>query len=513
MEKPSSSPNSISKTCSLSNPSSSSSFYVQTDNLPLLRERSNLGNSVSIDDDAQQHNLTFTETHTMKEKTQQFTSLDEADPTVEEERPSAAKKWRIGIKNKFETKQIVFDDPRKSECRKRKKGIMVDFYDHFEAKSSLVMKRAEEVQASLSPEFPSFVKLMLRSHVTYCFWMGLPSKFCKSHLPGHDETVVLEDESGEEYKTKFLAASHGLSGGWRGFAKVKKLLEGDAVVFHLVRPCKFKVHIVRANDLAIVDRAVEPVYFDARAEETDFAYAEKNSRTCEKTEENHSRLVPPNILEENPRPVTDQSESETDQSENDTENLYSPDMEGYGLSGSIADFNNFNIIVNGLPIDHKLSQHTRTKYYDLCCTQKSYLHNHLLKSVDTKLAAEIVSKTITIADSIRASKLSSTSEDDFAIWDKTLEAFEMLGMDVGFLRARLNRLVRIASELTVAADSKRYDEAKVERDRVEVEMRSLELRLLELKQARSRLDYEMEGLNEKVTRYEVMFQGVANGFW
>ncbi|KAI7978944.1 B3 domain-containing protein Os01g0234100 [Camellia lanceoleosa] len=264
--------------------------------------------------------------------------------------------------------QLVSDDPRKSECRKRKRGIMDVFYDHFEAKSSLVMKRAEEVQASLSPEFPSFIKLMLRSHVTYCFWMGLPSNFANRDLPGHDETVVLEDESGEEYKTKFLAVSHGLSGGWRGFAKVKKLLEGDAVVFHLVRPCKFKVHIVRANDLAIAGRALEPVCFDARAEETGF----------------------------------DQSESETDQSENDTENLYSSDMEGYGLSGSIADFNNFNIIVNGLPIDHMLSQHTRTKYYDLCCTQKSYLHNHLLKSVDTKLAAEIVSKTITIADSIRA---------------------------------------------------------------------------------------------------------------
>ncbi|GMP38254.1 hypothetical protein CsSME_00009578 [Camellia sinensis var. sinensis] len=107
MEKPSLSPNSISKTCSLSKPSSSSSFYVHTDNLPLLREKSNLGNSVSMDDDAQQHNLTFTETHTMKEKPQQFTSLDEADPT----------KWRIGIKNRFETKQvrIVSDDPRKSE--------------------------------------------------------------------------------------------------------------------------------------------------------------------------------------------------------------------------------------------------------------------------------------------------------------------------------------------------------------------------------------------------------------
>lgn len=33
------------------------------------------------------------------------------------------------------------------------------------------MERAEEVQANLSPQFPSFLKLMLKSHVTGGFWL------------------------------------------------------------------------------------------------------------------------------------------------------------------------------------------------------------------------------------------------------------------------------------------------------------------------------------------------------
>lgn len=33
------------------------------------------------------------------------------------------------------------------------------------------MEKAEEVQANLSPRFPSFVKLMLKSHVSGGFWL------------------------------------------------------------------------------------------------------------------------------------------------------------------------------------------------------------------------------------------------------------------------------------------------------------------------------------------------------
>ena len=75
----------------------------------------------------------------------------------------------------------------------------------------------------------------------------------------------------------------------------------------------------------------------------------------------------------------------------------------------------------------------------------------------------------------------TTSQHDFAIWDKALEASEMLGMEVGFLCARLNRLITLALEATEGLESKRYEEARVERDRAEEEMSSLVQKLLELK--------------------------------
>lgn len=77
--------------------------------------------------------------------------------------------------------------------------------------------------------------------------------FCKRHLPDKDTTIILEDEFGREYKTKYIACKTGLSAGWRQFSAVHKLLEGDVVVFQLVEPAKFKVivsvftHLLRLN--------------------------------------------------------------------------------------------------------------------------------------------------------------------------------------------------------------------------------------------------------------------------
>lgn len=54
----------------------------------------------------------------------------------------------------------------------------------------------------------------------------------------------LEDESGRQYKTKYIACKTGLSAGWRQFVASHKLLEGDVLVFQLVEPTKFKVMMV-----------------------------------------------------------------------------------------------------------------------------------------------------------------------------------------------------------------------------------------------------------------------------
>ena len=56
--------------------------------------------------------------------------------------------------------------------------------------------------------------------------------------------ITLEDENGDESETKYLAGKTGLSGGWRGFAINHDLVDGDALVFQLVSPTKFKVRLL-----------------------------------------------------------------------------------------------------------------------------------------------------------------------------------------------------------------------------------------------------------------------------
>ncbi|KAJ7539304.1 hypothetical protein O6H91_11G086100 [Diphasiastrum complanatum] len=107
---------------------------------------------------------------------------------------------------------------------------------------------AEELEKSLDSGCPSFVKLMLQSHVSGGFWLGLPSVFCQRYLPNKDTVFILEDSKGLEWETLYLAYKTGLSGGWRGFSIDHELEDGDALVFELVKAHRFKVHIVRADD-------------------------------------------------------------------------------------------------------------------------------------------------------------------------------------------------------------------------------------------------------------------------
>lgn len=53
--------------------------------------------------------------------------------------------------------------------------------------------------------------------------------------------VVLENEEGTEYGAVFISKRTGLSGGWRAFALDHKLDDGDALVFELIEPTRFKV--------------------------------------------------------------------------------------------------------------------------------------------------------------------------------------------------------------------------------------------------------------------------------
>ncbi|KAL5580477.1 hypothetical protein UlMin_012919 [Ulmus minor] len=119
------------------------------------------------------------------------------------------------------------------------------------------LQAAEELQSNLQSEFPCFVKSMVRSHVYSCFWLGLPSQFCVDHLPKSAVDMVLENEDGKEYDAVYIGNRSGISGGWRAFALEHKLDDGDALVFELIEPTRFKIYIVRVSSLSSQNSAAE----------------------------------------------------------------------------------------------------------------------------------------------------------------------------------------------------------------------------------------------------------------
>ncbi|KAE9463661.1 hypothetical protein C3L33_04432, partial [Rhododendron williamsianum] len=129
-------------------------------------------------------------------------------------------------------------------------------------------KCAEKLKSNLTSGNPSFVKSMVRSHVYSCFWLGLPSKFCEDHLPKSTVDIVLENKKGAEYDAVYIGKRVGLSGGWRAFALDHKLDDGDALVFELVEPARFKVYIVRASNCSSEDEEDDTAVGDCDAKST-----------------------------------------------------------------------------------------------------------------------------------------------------------------------------------------------------------------------------------------------------
>ncbi|ESR48039.1 B3 domain-containing protein [Citrus sinensis] len=127
-----------------------------------------------------------------------------------------------------------------------KRDLSNRVYASDEARAGAVEK-AEKLEARLGPEHPTFIKPMLQSHVTGGFWLGLPGYFCRRNLPKRDEAITLIDEDGDEYPTVYLPRKTGLSGGWKAFAVAHGLVDGDALVFQLIRNTAFKVYIIRVN--------------------------------------------------------------------------------------------------------------------------------------------------------------------------------------------------------------------------------------------------------------------------
>ncbi|KAI9114324.1 hypothetical protein K1719_014552 [Acacia pycnantha] len=178
-------------------------------------------------------------------------------------------------------------------------------------------------------------------------------------------------------------------------------------------------------------------------------------------------------------PPSDQHENTSDL----YEHLGSKVWNGIRLSESsitfkeVASIEKFSIVVNGLVLDSELSKHLKPKYHELCCSQGMFLHENLVKGQNCKLVVGMICETINLADAIRASKI-TTSSDTFAVWNKSLKGLEIFGMNVSFLLARLEQLMSLASK------SKRYTKTRIKRDQAEEEKKVLQLKLEEVKKDR-----------------------------
>ncbi|KAM5549242.1 B3 domain-containing protein Os01g0234100 [Rosa sericea] len=410
-------------------------------------------------------------------------------------------------------KQVVSANPMKFDSHKPKtfkKAKVKSLYDTSKAQCS-VLERANELAANLAPEFPSLVKVMMPSHVTRVFWLGIPRSFCREHMPKDDTMIVLEDENGKEYQTKYLVAKEGLSGGWGAFSVAHKLLEGDVLVFHKVMPSKLKVYIVRSNGSDEVDCSLGLIKFDdgiRRIKTTEVTACEssKNGKL------GSVETLHENVQKENTTAYNTKSGPISNQYQIDSEVLYSEVLDGIRVSESVIPFKevscieNFKVTVSGSIINAEISEHHLIKYYELCRSQNSFLHELILERLNSNLVAGIISETVNLSDAIRACKI-TTSECDFSTWDKTLQASEMLGMNVGFLRARLDQLASLASK------SKLCKEARLARDQAVKDMITLEAKLVRAREVINRLNFEIESLNTSSKKLEAMFKEVAKAPW
>ncbi|TVU23043.1 hypothetical protein EJB05_32773 [Eragrostis curvula] len=367
------------------------------------------------------------------------------------------------------------------------------------------MARAKELQAKLPQQHPSFVKEMLKSHVVQGFWLGLPAKFCNKHLPMYDTVIVLEDENGDNHDTNYLGAKQGLSGGWRGFAMKHVIKVGDAVVFELVgsailpgsktEPPKFKTYIVRTNEFTTTDGAVSLLNLDACREGNLSSSPDEESAFELKSEED---------LKVNTNTVHGEVPLI------DANGVVSEGIDGIRMLDSdiefddVTSFNNFNIVVDRLVIDCKFDEQLRRTYYDLCCSQKAFLHKHLLKQLNLTLVVGVIMETINIAKGIRACKTEGSPREDLLIWKKTLESFALLGMDVAFLLKRVNALLGL-----LQTPSRGLSKLRLESAHAMEKAKALELQLSGVKDVLRKMDAEMKDMDAEMNA----LQQVATAPW
>ncbi|CAM0943855.1 unnamed protein product [Alopecurus aequalis] len=344
-------------------------------------------------------------------------------------------------------------------------------------------KKVSEVQEKFPGEYPIFTRCMVPSNVLSVFWLHISSTFCRRYLPKHDVIMTLEDEDGQRDYVKYKSGSHGLSGGWRRFATDRSLKVDDTVIFQLVMPTKFKVYIRRNNESTTTND-------DVRSKEDPGVT----------TRDSHSA------------PVGDVDNQASDV--DDVDDMTSPDLDIEDSEG-VPSFKDFNIFIDSLLVNPELfPDRLRGTYYKLCCDQKALLHRNLPTKINRTLVMGVIMQTAKIAEGIGAS---ASSHEDLTAWKKILESFELLGMDVGFLRKHVDDLLGITtawpSTDQPSVKDEGYQEVKLEKDHAAEKMRALKSRMSTLIDALNAVEVEVEEMELSAKKIAQAIEQMANAPW
>ncbi|XP_028791023.1 B3 domain-containing protein Os01g0234100-like [Neltuma alba] len=273
-----------------------------------------------------------------------------------------------------------------------------------------------------------------------------------------------------------------------------------------------EVYIVRANGLGELDGAVSLPNLDdyTKQKAKDNANKDAQLSNSPKRKQEKSDSPPPVVQKKNKTSVSRISPKVrqcAEQCEYESDEAGSEGLESLGTELKFKDvksFENFSIIIDGIPIDSELPQEFRNKYYKLCHSQQAFLHENLIKGINYNLIVGIISEVVNIADALRSSSL-HIPPAEFAKWDKELLAFEYLGMNVEFLRHRLCRLVNLAYEAQDTSEASRYSASTTEFSRADNEIMNIETKLEELKEACDGFGAYIESLKYKDERFHHKF--------
>ncbi|KZV55680.1 hypothetical protein F511_24357 [Dorcoceras hygrometricum] len=379
------------------------------------------------------------------------------------------------------------------------------------ASCNCALNGATLVQAKLSLEFHSLVKLVTQQQVPGGKeqFLVLPKKFCYEHLPMDNDTVVFLDEKNRRFSTGYRFRKCRFQVGWRAFVYANRLDKGDVLVLHLIEPLTFKVYIVRACRPKKVNGAIQnpgkvvltgtengdPVSEDARYR----MVVKKESQDTFRDDSDKGDTTERLKFDHRPTPSRD--------------NICSDVSGGIRFSASVLKFQDvkrfedFQIHVDGLILDSELPVDAKVKYYALCCSQKMFLHKRVT-GLSRSLVVGMISETANIADAIKSTSLAA-SLHNLESWDNTLKAFEDLGMSVGFLRTRIDMLVKVSRKYETINESKSAEYKLIEEKKrslneivstMDALRKSMEALKELIKNLEAKIDGDMEGLGSEFNR-------------